>query len=74
MNCGLSMHKNQNRKLILTVLFYASKIIWISIIQIKGTYLSNAKANDNETIVLLIALSMKKINMHPINISKWGGS
>ena len=74
MNCGLSMHKSQNRKLILTVLFYASKIIWISIIQIKGTYLSNAKANDNETIVLLIALSMKKINMHPINISKWGGS
>ena len=68
MNCGLSMHQNQNHKLILNVLFYASKITWISIIQRKGTYLSNAKANDNETIVLLIALSMKKINMHPINI------
>ena len=74
MNCGVSTHQNQNHKLILNVLFYASKITWISIFQRKGTYLSNAKANDNETIVLLIALSMKKRNMHPVKLSEWGGS
>ena len=74
MNCGLSMHQNQNHKLILTILFYPSKITWISIIQRKGTYLSNAKDNDNETIVLLIALSMKKRNTHQVKLSEWGGS
>ena len=48
--------------------------MWISIIQRKGTYLSNAKDNDNETNVLLIVLSMKNRNMHPVKLSEWGGS
>ena len=68
MNRGLSMHKNKNHKLILTVLFYGSKITWISIIQRKGTYLRNAQDNDNETTVLLIVFSMKRRNTHLVKL------